>query len=146
MTQIRPLHPTDFPEWLPLWNGNNLGQTNEAITTSTWTRLIDEDSPVHGLCAVNGNTLVGIVQYVLHPTTGAIDPVCYMQDVYVASAHRGKGIGRKLVKALAAHGKKENWNRMYWLAESSNEPAQALYKTLGIKLDFTLHVLPIGSR
>ena len=143
MTQIRPLQQSDFPDWLPLWNANNLGQINEAVTTSTWTRLIDPQSPVNGLCAVKGTTLVGIVQYIIHPTTGAIQPVCYMQDVFVDPAHRGKGIGKKLVKALAAKGKAENWTRLYWLAESNNEAAQALYKYIGIKLDFTLHVLPI---
>ena len=87
--------------------------------------------------------MVGLVHYVLHPTTGAVAPVCYMQDVYVDPAQRGKGIARKLVKAVALQGKKEGWARMYWLAETSNEAAQGLYKDIGSKLDFTLHILPM---
>ena len=145
MTQIRPLQPNDFPDWLPLWDGNNLGQRDEKVTTQTWTRLMDENQPVHGLCAVKGDKLVGLVHYILHPTTGSIEPVCYMQDVYTDPTHRSQGIGRKLVKAVAARGKQEKWARIYWMAESSNKAAQGLYKRLGSKLDFTLHILPIGQ-
>ena len=37
----------------------------------------------------DGDALLGMIQYVLHPTTGAINDACYMQDVYVDPAHRG---------------------------------------------------------
>lgn len=144
MVQIRTLQQSDFPAWLPLWDGNNLGQRDQAVTTQTWGRLLDPASLVCGLGAVKGDQLVGLVHYVLHPTTGAVEPVCYMQDVYVDPAHRGQGIARQLVKAVAQQGKKDGWARMYWLAESSNIAAQGLYKDIGVTLDFTLHILPIG--
>jgi ribosomal protein S18 acetylase RimI-like enzyme len=144
MTQIRPLQPEDFPDWFPLWDGNNLGQRNEQITASTWSRLTDPQSPVHGLCAVKGKQIIGLVHYILHPTTGALEPICYMQDLYVDPAHRGTGIAKQLVKALALEGKKQKWARIYWLADSKNEAVQGLYKHIGSKLDFTLHILPIG--
>lgn len=140
---IRPLQPSDFPDWLPLWDGNNQGTRNEAVTTETWSRLIDPNYPVFGLCALQGNVMTGILHYVLHPTTGNILPVCYMQDLYVDPAHRNKGIARKLVQELARIGKAEKWARIYWLAEADNAAVQALYKSIGIKLNFTLHVLPV---
>ena len=48
-----------------------------------------------------------------------------------------------LVEKLIAHGKGERWARIYWLAEQKNPEAQALYNKLGVKLDFSLHVLPL---
>ena len=75
--------------------------------------------------------------------TGHLKPVCYMQDLFVNPDHRRKGVGRQLVTALAAVGTHEGWARMYWLAEAQNAEAQMLYRTLGLKLDFTLHVLPL---
>jgi hypothetical protein len=33
--------------------------------------------------------------------------------------------------------------RLYWLAEAKNGEAQALYRHLGAKLDFSLYVLPL---
>lgn len=138
--KVRPIEPQDFPAWLPLWDANNQGHRDEAVTTETWGRLIDPASPIGGLVAEDGSDLVGLVHYVLHPTTGAIGNVCYMQDVFVDEAHRGKGIAKKMVKALAAQGEKEKWVRMYWLAENDNEAAQGLYKNLGQKMNFSLHM------
>jgi RimJ/RimL family protein N-acetyltransferase len=39
----------------------------------------------------------------------------------------------------------ENWARIYWLADGSNDAAQRLYKNLGVKLDFSLHIMPLGA-
>ncbi|MCB1782828.1 MAG: GNAT family N-acetyltransferase [Alphaproteobacteria bacterium] len=145
-TIIRPLVYNDFPQWLPLWDGNNLGQRNEAVTSQTWERLSDpENTQVNGLCIVRGDEMMGIVHYILHPTTGQINPVCYMQDVYIAPAHRRKGLAKKLVEDVVRIGEKEKWGRMYWLTPNDNIEARALYRSLGIKLDFSFYVLPIGG-
>lgn len=141
---IRPLEPDDFGHWLPLWIGNNLGQRDEKVTTETWVRLTDpENTQVNGLCAMMGDDMVGIVHYILHPTTGHINPVCYMQDVYVAEDRRRKGIGRRLVDEVTKIGAKEKWGRMYWLTSEDNAEAKAMYENFGIKLDFAFYVLPI---
>lgn len=142
MVLIRPLAAADYDQWVVLWNGNNQGHINQNVTAATWERLI-RDPQVRGLGAFDGNEMSGLVHFILHPVTGHIKNVCYMQDLYVNPSHRRKGIGRKLVEALAVIGKSEGWARMYWLAEAQNREAQALYRNLGLKLDFTLHVLPL---
>lgn len=142
-TTIRPLMFNDFPSWLPLWDDNNMGQRNEAVTTSTWERLNDEAVPVYGLCALKGSEMVGILHYVLHYTTGSIEPACYMQDVFTAPEFRGQGIAKAMIAALAKTGATEKWSRLYWLADNNNEAAQGLYKNIGVKLDFGLHILPL---
>jgi ribosomal protein S18 acetylase RimI-like enzyme len=135
---------TDKQEWLPLWDDNNQGMGKEEVTNSTWARLNDESFPVFGLSARDTEgTLVGFLHYVLHPTTGSINPVCYMQDVYVSPNHRKKGIAKQLVVALAQIGQEKEWARIYWLAASNNGAAQALYKNIGAKLDFSFHILPL---
>ncbi len=142
---IRPLEFNDFPGWLPLWDGNNLGQRDEAVTAETWSRLIDKDNTqVNGLCAEMNGELMGIVHYILHPTTGQINPVCYMQDVYVSETHRRRGIAKRMVNEVTVIGQKEKWARMYWLTQFGNLEAKAMYENFGIKLDFTLYVLPIS--
>ncbi len=141
---IRPVDFNDFPQWLPLWDGNNLGQRDEEVTAQTWQRLCDpENKQVNGLCAEMGGQILGIVHYILHPTTGHVNQVCYMQDVYVAPAHRRKGIGRRLVDEVTKIGAREKWGRMYWLTQDGNKEARAMYENFGIKLDFTFYVLPI---
>ena len=141
--KIRAIENRDFPDWLPLWDGNNQGQRDEAVTSETWSRLIDANSSVHGLVAEKDGKLVGLVHYILHPTTGNIADVCYMQDVYVEPDMRQNGIARKMILHLGDVGKSAKWARMYWLAEADNEAAQALYKSIGMKLDFTLHMMAL---
>tara|TARA_A200000113_G_scaffold180453_1_gene166259 strand:- start:656 stop:1090 length:435 start_codon:yes stop_codon:yes gene_type:complete len=140
--KIRAIAENDFPEWLPLWDGNNLGQRDQLVTTKTWGRLLDEKSGVFGIVAEEKGKLLGLTHFVLHPTTGAVNDACYMQDVFVDPNSRGKGIAHKMVQHLARLGRKEKWARMYWMAESDNVAAQALYKNIGHKLNFTFHVMP----
>lgn len=146
MNQIffRPLVYSDFSEWLPLWDGNNFGVRDDQVTQETWRRILADDLPVYGICAEQNGRLLGIAHYILHYTTGNIRPVCYMQDVYVSPLYRRKGIGRRLVEEIIAIGGREKWARLYWLTQSHNEEAKALYKNLGIKLDFAFYVLPIS--
>lgn len=141
---IRPLQPNDFPSWLPLWNANNLGHTNEAVTTETWSRLTNDQSPVSGICSLKNGEMVGLIHYILHPTTGAIENACYMQDVFVDEDHRSQGIAKKMIMELIEIGKKAKWSRLYWLADANDEAAQALYKNIGVKMNFTLHIQPLS--
>lgn len=92
--KIRSLENRDFPDWLALWDGNNLGMRDEAVTSETWSRLVDPESKVCGLVAEKDGALVGLVHYILHPTTGALRDVCYMQDVYVIPQARRQGIAK----------------------------------------------------
>lgn len=144
VVKIRPLQKLDYAGWLILWDGNNLGTRDAQVTAQTWGRLNDTQFPVHGLIAFENNQPVGLLHYVVHPTTGSLKDVCYMQDVYVDPAYRKKGIARAMIEELSRIGKLEQkWARIYWLAEANNEAAQRLYKNLGVRLDFTLHVIPM---
>lgn len=139
---IRRLQPEDYDRWLVLWNANNQGHINQPVTQATWQRLM-ENQQVCGLAAFAGAEMAGLVHYILHPVTGHLKPVCYMQDLFVDPRHRRQGIAKTLITALAAQGQQQGWARLYWLAEAHNHEAQSLYKNLGLKLDFTLHVLPL---
>ena len=142
---IRSLHGRDEDQWRSLWHENMQNQASEALTETTWTRICSPDSPVYGLGAWSGETLTGILHYVLHPTTGSLHHVCYMQDVYVAPAHRRKGIAKAMINELAQVGRQKGWERIYWIVEQNNQEAQNLYEGLGVKLDFSFHVLPLQS-
>lgn len=140
---ISKLEDQDYDGWLPLWNSNNLGQINADVTKTTWSRLINSNHPVNGLIAKKDNKAIAFLHYILHHTTGHIEPVCYMQDVFVLEEVRNNGIAKELILYLQVLGQKEKWSRLYWLAEQNNKAAQALYRKIGLKLDFTFHVLPL---
>ena len=64
-----------------------------------------------------------------------------MQDLYVPQEKRRQGLAKRLVWELNDIGKQQKWARIYWFAENDNIAAQNLYKTLGISMDFSLHML-----
>ena len=147
---IRPLKHSDFDQWLPLWQENCLHQISDDITAETWRRLTNKNEKVFGLGAFSksavdkNNKLVGFLHYILHPTTGYINPACYMQDLFVEETARRQGIAKQLVWNLNDIGTSQNWSRIYWFAENKNDAVQALYKDLGIKMDFSLFMLPVN--
>lgn len=144
-TALRYIDRGDYDQWLPLWEENCQHPIAPNATAETWRRLTDPIIPMNGIGMWEDGALAGIMHFVLHPLTGMIEPVCYMQDLFVQEKHRRKGYARNLVSMLNALGQNQKWGRIYWIAQNDNEAAQTLYKSIGFKLDFSFHVLPIGQ-
>jgi len=97
---VRFVTRQDYEQWLPLWDGYNAfygraGATalSPETTRMTWARFFDAYEPVHGLVAECGGQLLGLTHYLFHRSTTAIEPVCYLQDLFTAASARGKGVG-----------------------------------------------------
>ncbi|MGH7120513.1 MAG: GNAT family N-acetyltransferase, partial [Acetobacteraceae bacterium] len=58
-------------------------------------------------------------------------PGLYLEDIYVAPEHRGRGIGRALIRHLARLAEAEGCARIEWSVLDWNGPAQKFYATLG---------------
>ena len=144
--EVRPLGGEDYDLWLPVWLENMDHQVRQEVTDATWARLCDEEEAVYGLGIFDGPELSGILHYILHPTTGSLNPVCYMQDLYIAPGHRRKGLAKELLTKLVEIGQTGRWERIYWIASEDNVNAQKLYKNIGVKLNFSFHVLPLNMR
>lgn len=126
---IRDIQPLDETEWRRLWDGYNaFYETSVApeITSRTWQRILDPGSSVMGRIAEIGANPVGFSVSVLHHGTWVAGPVCYLEDLFVDPACRGKGIGRKLIQDLVDRGREENWSTLYWHTRDDN-PARRLY-------------------
>ena len=142
MIQIRSFERKDYDQWLPLWQDNCEHKIGDEVTKETWRRMTHPKENVGGLGAFTADgKMVGILHYILHPTTGFINYACYMQDIFIAPEHRKQGLAKLLLWELQDLKKAQNWSRIYWFAENNNVAAQNLYKTVGIKMDFSLHMI-----
>ena len=124
----------DFDRWLPLWDGYNAfygrsGKTALAreITDMTWARFFDAYEPVYGLVAESDGALLGLTHYLFHRSTTALEPVCYLQDLFTTESARGKGVGRALIEEVYRQAKLAGAGRVYWQTHETNRVARALY-------------------
>lgn len=63
---------------------------------------------------------------------GSYQWLMFLKDLYVAEQARGLGIGRALLVAMARIAVDENYCRIDWTTDATNEGAQRLYDRLGV--------------
>ena len=92
----------------------------------TWSRFFDAYEPVHALVAESGGELLGLTHYLFHRSTTAIEPLCYLQDLFTAEAARGKGVGRGADRwRLRAGDSAPDRPRVYWQTHETNHTRDA---------------------
>lgn len=147
---IRPLAEADRDEWRALWDGYldfYRAVVPEEVTRTTFERLCTRSHGMFGLVAQGDGGLVGLVHALVHPTTWEVGPNCYLEDLFVARAARGGGIGRALIDAVVAEADARGAAAVYWHTQSFNAPGRSLYDTVAQLRSWVVYEieLPGGS-
>ncbi|HIP23739.1 MAG TPA: GNAT family N-acetyltransferase [Rhodobacteraceae bacterium] len=93
--------------------------------------LSGSEHEFHGLVAEKDGELIGLTHYLLHRHGWKVEPVIYLQDLYVSDAARGTGAGRALIEAVYAAGDAAGSPTVYWLTQDFNENGRRLYDRVG---------------
>jgi len=90
--------------------------------------LFGPDAVARALVAVtDAGEVVGFALWFRSFSTFLGRPGIWLEDLFVRPEHRGRGHGRELLAALRAR----TDGRVEWSVLDWNEPAQALYRSLG---------------
>lgn len=138
-TSIRDTQAKDEAAWRRLWAGYcefYKSVVPADVTDATWWRLLDPRSPIVGRVAESDGAVVGFTNCVMHEGTWSKSPICYLEDLFVDPAVRGKGIGRLLLEDLVERGRKAGWGYLYWHTQAGNATARRLYDTFTLADDF----------
>jgi GNAT superfamily N-acetyltransferase len=130
MNQIIDLAPQHRDGFLALWQGYLAFYDVDlppATTEATWARLMDPASPVKARVALVDGVPQGFAIHLHHPSTWVPGDDCYLEDLFVAEAARGLGLGRALIDDLRALAQVRGWHRLYWHTNEGNARARALY-------------------
>jgi GNAT superfamily N-acetyltransferase len=142
--KIAALAAADHARWLALARGYKAFYKTSVTDQEyerAWQRLLVHDR-VWGLGAHLDGELVGITHYLFHTGTWNHE-VCYLQDLFVDPRVRGRGIARALIEAVADAARKRGADRLYWLTQSHNAAARALYDKVAKHNDFIRYDYPV---
>jgi GNAT superfamily N-acetyltransferase len=97
--------------------------------------LFSDPPAAYALLAWDGEQLVGFAAYsFLWPAVGLTRSL-YLKELYVAQAHRRKGIGQLLMQSLIETAIKHECSRVEWTTDVSNHDARTFYEVLGAPTD-----------
>jgi GNAT superfamily N-acetyltransferase len=141
------LHEADRARWAELWRAYlTFYETAlpEDIYAATWARIMDPEGAIHALGVRDDDgRLVGITHYLLHAHAWSTAPVCYLQDLFVDDAFRGRGLASALIAAVAEDARGRGCFRLYWTTKEDNATARSLYDKVArftgfIRYDYAL--------
>lgn len=93
--------------------------------------LFGDDACAWALLVEADEEAVGFALYYKTFSTFAGKPGFHLEDLYVTPAHRGAGIGKRLLAELARRTVAIDGRRLEWTALDWNENAIAFYEGLG---------------
>jgi GNAT superfamily N-acetyltransferase len=136
---IRPIGEDERADWNPLWDGY-LAFYKTALTHDVsdlaWSRFHDPDETMFALGGYVDGRLAGFAHYLFHRSTWAPKRYCYLEDLFVADDVRNCGLGRALIEAVYQKAEAAGASRVYWLTQSNNAQARALYDKVADNLGF----------
>ncbi|WP_040338340.1 GNAT family N-acetyltransferase [Candidatus Blastococcus massiliensis] len=132
---VRPIRPGDVPAVVGLVR--ELADYERALdqvrlTEEQLTACLFGDSPaLFGHVAEHDGQVVGAALWFLNFSTWRGTHGIYLEDLYVQPGHRGRGLGRELLRTLAALCVERGYSRLEWSVLDWNTPSIGFYRAVG---------------
>ncbi|MEM9726808.1 MAG: GNAT family N-acetyltransferase, partial [Pseudomonadota bacterium] len=132
---VRPLAAADETAWRRLWSGYlafyETALPDEMVDLAFQRLLSDAPNEFQGRLALRGGEAVGLAHFLFHRHGWRVEPVVYLQDLFVDPAHRGAGAGRAFFEAVSAVGYRGGAGFVYCITQYFTAPARRLYDRVG---------------
>jgi GNAT superfamily N-acetyltransferase len=132
---LRRAEPRDLPALtgliLELAAFEQLGHLVQTTPEALAPHLFGERPVAEALVAERAGAVVGFALFFTNFSTFLARPGLYLEDLYVQPAHRGLGIARALMAALAALAVERGCGRFEWTVLDWNRNAIDFYEALG---------------
>lgn len=142
--EIRAVREQDRPDWCKLFASYGHfydQQPSDKVLDRVWGWLMDGDHPTSGLVAVMDGQIVGIAHFRPYFRTLTGSSACFLDDLFVAPAERGRGVGRRLIEAISALAEKDGWDFVRWMTAQDNRQAQHLYESVAERTEWLTYQL-----
>lgn len=126
---IRPIAGEDHAEWSALYaDYARFYAVNQSVAMreQVWQWLHQPSPAIFALVAVDAQgRLIGFAHYRAFVRPLAASMGGYLDDLFVASAVRGQGVGTALIKAVVQIGQLQGWSVIRWVSAEDNQLAHA---------------------
>ena len=135
---LRPATPADVPAILEcirrLAEYERLA--HECVATETQLRetLFGATPSAEVVLAFAGDEPAGFALWFQSYSTFLARPGLYLEDLFVYPQHRGRGLGRQLLRYLARVAVERDYGRVEWSVLDWNVDAIGFYRSLGAEL------------
>jgi GNAT superfamily N-acetyltransferase len=134
-TTIRSATPADIPQILVFIRALAAYEREPDAVTATEAGLLRDGfgpNPFYScLMAEQEGRPAGFALYFFNYSTWMGRPGIYLEDIFVEPEFRGLGIGRALLKQVAAIAVEKNCRRLQWEVLDWNTPAIEFYRAMG---------------
>ena len=143
--QVRDLRADDRAGWDEVY-ASYLAFYGETlpphIADHVFGRMVDpDDGALFGLVALDADrAIIGLANVVVHPNTWSDRDDAYLEDLATAPSHRGRGVGRALIEALADRARQRDWRRVHWHTEQDNARARRLYDDVATLTEYVRYI------
>lgn len=132
--KIRPFRASDARDFLHLVAELARYEKLKPPTAAAGRRMVrDIGRRIHVLMAEVDGAAVGYAIYFFTYSSFLARPTLYLEDVFVLSESRGRGLGKAFFAALRRVAKKARCGRMEWTVLDWNKPSIRFYKAQGAR-------------
>jgi len=133
---VRPIRPDDVPAVVGLVRelADYERALSEVLLTEEQLRasLFGDSPALFGHVAQDdGGAVVGVALWFLNFSTWRGTHGIHLEDLYVQPGHRGRGLGRELLRTLAAVCVERGYSRLEWSVLDWNAPSIDFYRAAG---------------
>lgn len=132
---IRPAEPQDVPRIFELVRELAVYERLEHKLVGTPDRLREHlfgDRPfVESLVGEVDGAIVAYSLFFPSYSSFLMKPGYWLEDIYVQPEHRGKGLGKALLRAIVQKARDAGYGRVEWSVLDWNQPSIDFYRSIG---------------
>ena len=141
---IREIQLNDKDQWKKLYRGYAdfyKAEINDKILQTVWGWLNDNKHELQGIAYEVDNKIVALAHFRRMPRPLKGQDICFLDDLFVDSQHRGQKIGEKLINRIREISKSRGWSLVRWITRDDNLRAKSLYDRISEKTNWDVYEL-----
>lgn len=144
---IRTIQQNDLVDWKALYRKYLTFYKTELTDSqleTLWFWFFDAEKQMKSNVAIHENKIIGLVHFreFLRPIKAA--SAIFMDDLYVETAYRGKGVARSLIQSVNDYALAKQISLVRWATAHDNHEAMQLYDKVATQTQWKIYDMVVA--